>query len=340
MYCSAGLGDRSVGQPVGFYEKSSAVHVVRANVGTAQGIVCFGGTLLPMNALGNWAETPFDDNLVEYDPRRAREESQGVALAFDDARVAFASPDGRSPLRWSGEAFVSDKGARLPTASGRPVLLPARALEFCTQEGLRIPPEKFSDPFLQYLYLGIVKGSGGEPNSPLSDIWYRRHLKRSSMLVSDANGVVVDVGCDDPKLSRSLFPSSAGYIGFDPAFGARSEPSLVAMAEFMPFAKESVDAVSFLTSLDHILDYHAAIDEAHRILKPGGTLYLATLIWTHNAELTRDSIHFHHFRPFEIDGLLRRFRVESVKRYDWKGNLHRSGAYIKAVKPATASEQK
>lgn len=293
-----------------------------------------------MNVLRNWAQTPFDDNLVEYDPRPAHADSCSIALTFDDARLTFVSPDDRSPLTWSGEAFTSNAGARLPTASGRPVLLPARALEFCTQHGLRIPPEKFSDPFLQYLYLGIVKGGGGEPNSPLSDIWYRRHLQRSSMLVSDASGVVVDVGCDDPKLSRSLFPPSAGYIGFDPTFGSRSEPSLVAMAEFMPFAEESVDAVSFLTSLDHILDYHAAIDEAYRILKPGGALYLATLIWTHDAELTRDNIHFHHFRPFEIDGLLQRFHVENVKRYDWKGNQHRSGAYIKAIKPALASDQK
>jgi hypothetical protein len=292
-----------------------------------------------MNVLGNWAEMPFDDNLMEYDPERAHGVNCGVALGFGDARLAFVSPDDQLPLNWSGEAFVSN-GMRLPIASGRPVLLPAQALEFCTQDGLQIPPEKFSDPFLQYLYLGIVKGSGGEPNSPLSDIWYRRHLQRSAMLVSDASGIVIDVGCDDPKLSRSLFPSSAGYIGFDPTFGSRSEPSLVAMAEFMPFARESVDAVSFLTSLDHILDYHAAIDEAYRILKPGGVLYLATLIWTHDAELTRDNIHFHHFRAFEIDGLLQRFHMESVKRYNWKGNPHRSGAYIKAVKPATASEQK
>jgi SAM-dependent methyltransferase len=290
-----------------------------------------------MNALGNWAEMPFDDNLAEYDPGRARGDDGGVALSFDDARFAFVSPDDRSPLKWSDGAFVSSEGRRLRTASGRPMLLPARALEFCTQDGLRIPAEKFSDPLLQYLYLGTVKGSGGEPNSPFSDLWYRRHLQRSSLLVSDANGVVVDVGCDDPKLSRSLFPSSAGYIGFDPTFGSRSELSLIAMAEFMPFANQSVDAVSFLTSLDHILDYHAAIDEAHRILKPGGALYLATLIWTHDAELTADNIHFHHFRSFEIDGVLRRFQVESVKRYNWKGNVHRSGAYIKAVKPFEAA---
>ena len=285
-----------------------------------------------MNPLSYWSDLSFDDSLEEFDVHQLLSPG-GAAIRFDDPRLSFASPDDRSRLTWSNGSFLSANGFSFPAFSGRPALLPNRALQFCTSEGLKIPPERWSDGLLQYLYLGIVKGTAGEANSPLSDIWYRRHLKRSSLLVRDAYGVVCDVGCDDPRLSRSLFPSTASYVGLDPSFGERSDASLIAMAEFMPFSNESVDAVSFLTSLDHILDYKTAINEAHRILKPGGALYIATLIWTADAELVKDNIHFHHFRAFEIEGALNGFKIESVQRYNWKNDTHRSGAYIKASKP-------
>ena len=68
------------------------------------------------------------------------------------------------------------------------------------------------------------------------------------------------------------------------------------------------------------------------MLRPGGRLYLATLIWTDSAALTTDQAHFHHFRQFEVEGVLRKFNINTLDRYGWKGDTHRYGVYLRATK--------
>ena len=92
--------------------------------------------------------------------------------------------------------------------------------------------------------------------------------------------------------------------------------------------------MALLTSLDHVLDHHAALDEAWRVLRPGGRLYLASLVWSERAELYRDHVHFHHFREFELFGALARFRLDTVQRYPWKDDTHRSALYLALTRPA------
>jgi hypothetical protein len=48
----------------------------------------------------------------------------------------------------------------------------------------------------------------------------------------------------------------------------------------------------------------------------------------------KDNVHFHHFRQFEIEGALRRFRIGRIKRYGWKNDDHRFGVYLAAMKRA------
>jgi hypothetical protein len=90
--------------------------------------------------------------------------------------------------------------------------------------------------------------------------------------------------------------------------------------------------VLFNTTLDHILDWHRAVDEALRVLVRGGQMIIASLIWTADADLLGDSVHFHHFRDYEILGALSAMAVERVVRYDYKGDRHRHGMYVRATK--------
>jgi SAM-dependent methyltransferase len=90
--------------------------------------------------------------------------------------------------------------------------------------------------------------------------------------------------------------------------------------------------VVFNTSLDHIFDWRRAIDEARRVLVPGGCLYISTLIWTDRADLVTDAVHFHHFRDYEIFGVLGDWELVDERRYDYKGASHRHGLYLAARK--------
>lgn len=278
-----------------------------------------------------WAGLPIDENMTPIDLEGIDPNGCAVHQGLDDILDILAAPvSGKNVVR---DARATPDGHELAFHHGRPLLFPDFVNQRIVGDEVRIGLADASDAALQYIYLNLVKNSGGEHNTPLSDLWYRRHLYRSQVLVRSAKGLVLDVGCDNPALSRKLFPAGVRYFGIDPGLGARSEPCLVGMAEFLPVRSETLDGVAFLTSLDHVLDYHAALDEAYRVLKPGGQLFLGTLIWTHRAELIRDNIHFHHFRQHEIEGALAAFRIDSLTRYAWKGDDHRFGVYLVATKP-------
>lgn len=198
-------------------------------------------------------------------------------------------------------------------------------------------PNSHAEPYRgtaleQYQRLGRIKSSEGSENSDPTSIKYLTYLSRLERLTSFARGVVLDIGCGDGQYVVDLLPPSCNYVGIDPAGDRYTEarPILQGTAEFLPFVDSSFDTVCFLTSLDHVLDYNLAIEEAKRVLKPGGRLLLATLVWVKRAELWRDDVHWHHFRPGQLEASLEGFTIAAVDCYPYGLDVHRYGAFIAA----------
>jgi len=256
-------------------------------------------------------------------------------LSFSAALSIISSPDTGKKLRVIGNgSFLSDGKHKYAIINQNVILLPEKLQPYFDQK-LVIPHACSSvDPFLQYFYLSTVKQSGdiGAINASVGDVHYKRHLFRMRELLSSAEGVVLDVGCDDPTIGASLLPESVSYLGLDPFSSNADGLRLVGVGECLPICDASVDGVVFKTSLDHILDWRKAIDEAYRVLRPGGVVFICSLAWSKNAELFNDSVHFHHFREDELLLGLQRFELISLTRYDYKGNEHRHGVYLAASK--------
>lgn len=280
----------------------------------------------------DWRRTAIEKNDTCLNPADIAHGDVAAAATLENLPGLLASPENHRPLRWSNGLLLTAEGRAVQQINQCPVLFPQRVLKHIEKNGWNIPFQPGWDAFDQYLYLNYVKNCGTTVNSEYSDPWYRRHVYRSRDLLENAKGLVLDIGCDDSTQSRKFFPSKVTYIGIDPSLTPRVPRQLIGMAEFLPFASESLDGVSFLTTLDHVFDYHTAIDEAKRVLKSGGTLYLATLIWESNAQLYNDNIHFHHFRDFEIKGALADMTITYLRRYVWKDNSHRYGVYLRASK--------
>jgi SAM-dependent methyltransferase len=92
------------------------------------------------------------------------------------------------------------------------------------------------------------------------------------------SGEWLDVGCG--KLARPSYMHEApriAFSGIDPMpLGVRRDfPFVRAMGDFLPFRAASFDGVMFSSSLDHCIVPLQALEEARRVLRPGGTL----LIW-------------------------------------------------------------
>jgi SAM-dependent methyltransferase len=277
----------------------------------------------------------FDENAITLDD--LRQKGAAGCLSAAEALPMLADPDDRSELRCSVEGTLSfSDGTPVPMLGQRPVLLPAFARSQIKDGRYHFDTESLDQPGMQYLYLAHVKAHGGEQNSAYGDIWYERHLFRARRLTEDARGSLLDIGCDTPEISSRMFPPAVAYIGLEPSLARGEQFCICGMAEFLPFHDASFDNVALMTSLDHILDAPRAIEEAFRVLRPGGSLYLASLVWLYNASLVKDTVHFHHFRDWQLQGLLREFVIESIQRYGWKDNQHRYGIYLKATKPGAA----
>lgn len=256
------------------------------------------------------------------------------ALMLSDVLPLLTSPDsGKQLAPVDGGSALSDGEHLYPQRGEAQLLLPHRLQPYFT-ERLMVPLADYADDsFMQYFLLASIKQSG-EINAPSDDVHYERHLHRLRSLLAGAEGSLLDVGCDDPKIGASLLPPTAQYVGLDPFCSRQTPFRLIGVGEYLPFKDASLDAVLFNTSLDHILDWRRAIEEACRVLAPNGRLYLSTLVWTERADLVTDAVHFHHFREYEIFGALDGLVVEDVRRYDYKGNNHRHGLYLTALKPA------
>ena len=97
----------------------------------------------------------------------------------------------------------------------------------------------------------------------------------------------LDVGCGDGGLVRVLAAEGALAVGLEAseaqlakarsAEAVRGAGYLAGQAEHLPFPDRHLDVVIFFNSLHHIARYKMdlAIEEAARVLKPEGLLYIA-----------------------------------------------------------------
>lgn len=92
--------------------------------------------------------------------------------------------------------------------------------------------------------------------------------------------LIADIGCGEGALTAAVRSQRTRIIGIDasPAMlAACPQPRVLADARNLPFASGVFDAAVAVNMLYHLDDPIAAIREAHRILRPGGT-FTATAI--------------------------------------------------------------
>ena len=106
-------------------------------------------------------------------------------------------------------------------------------------------------------------------------------------LAAPAGKDVVDIGCGGGGLVRELAALGANVTGIEVSEGqlkrAQEHPEagraqyLVGRAERLPLTDATVDLAIFMRALHHVpvADHPEALRECHRVLRPGGLLYVA-----------------------------------------------------------------
>lgn len=111
------------------------------------------------------------------------------------------------------------------------------------------------------------------------------HAEMVKLLLSGAGASALDVGCGAGTFTWHMAPLFKRLCGIDVKENRIAEARdsarkrgldiefRVASAQAMPFPVASFDVVVFSNSLHHIPDMDKAIEEAVRVVKPGGLVY-------------------------------------------------------------------
>jgi len=138
-------------------------------------------------------------------------------------------------------------------------------------------------------------------------------------------GRVLEIGCGDGTL-RAILPDGCRYLGCDPITPEdASFPFVAAFGEALPFATGSFDGVVLSSTLSYALDTGSVLEEAARVLRPGGRLHLQERV---------DDLNDAHAHLNHISGDALRARVSA--RFE-VGEWRRDGdgrVLAIAVKPA------
>jgi SAM-dependent methyltransferase len=260
----------------------------------------------------------------------------GRILTFEEILPILVSPISLHPVFEENGYLHTNKNEKFPLIDGIPLLYPQEIVHLCLDREIKF--EIKTNPILdllQYFVISKIKWLGGPHNSSSEDHWYCEHLKSMNDLLDSADGMLLDIGCDDPSRGAATCPKRVNYLGLDPLYlGGAKNFKIFGLAEFLPFRNEAFENVCFGTSLDHVLDWMQALEESTRVLKPSGFLYISTLVWSSNAALYKDNVHFHHFREKVLIGALDElnFRVEYSFKKPWKNDSHRKVLYLRAIK--------
>jgi ubiquinone/menaquinone biosynthesis C-methylase UbiE len=118
--------------------------------------------------------------------------------------------------------------------------------------------------------------------NPFTDHGWQTLARRFATAVSTRSKLrVLDVGCGTGRSRQIYADHTSAYGGIDLSFGALTLARrrfagswwLQADALRLPFRDGSFDVVAFSSVLHHIGDYGAALEAAHRALRPRGWVF-------------------------------------------------------------------
>jgi len=93
-------------------------------------------------------------------------------------------------------------------------------------------------------------------------------------------GPILDVGCGRGGMIELLKSNNLNVFGVDPIYelltNLKDHNVVEAVGEALPYPDNYFGTIYFMHSFAHIPDPDKAIDEAYRVLKPRGSLFIIT----------------------------------------------------------------
>lgn len=175
------------------------------------------------------------------------------------ASPAFVHPVSHDPLTQDGAGMrCAATGEFFPFAEGKPCFVPQKIQVH--MEGERSGIENAVKTLLRkvpWLYVALIYVISPVCHTGMSAQKFRKRFPQDKLLLNIGSGVH---GFTGNVLNVDIFP----YKGVD----------VVANAEQLPFADNSVDGAICESLLEHVPNPRKIVEEMYRVLKPGGSMYI------------------------------------------------------------------
>lgn len=223
---------------------------------------------------------------------------------IDPALLAILRcPRSHEPLHVAGDHLAAaSTGHRYPIERGVPNLMHA--------------PERFRVDLRWYEPWNDLDAMRFErpPPHPATDLPYHLDAHLAAIPGDDGNGRwILEVGCGERKCEPYFAKRGFRYVGTD-ADHRGPGPHLRTDAHNLPFIDGSFDLYFSLAVYEHLASPLQAALEAHRILKPGGTMF-GTAAFVYGFH---DRASFHHMTHAGLLWTLRMAGFENIRIWpDW-----------------------
>jgi SAM-dependent methyltransferase len=107
-----------------------------------------------------------------------------------------------------------------------------------------------------------------------------------------AKGRVLDIGCGNKPYLEMFAGKITEYIGCDIVQSSEKKVDVLCEATNIPLPDQGFDTVFSTQTLEHVAEHQKLLDEAYRLLKPGGHIIISAPLYWHLHEEPYDFFRF------------------------------------------------
>lgn len=107
-----------------------------------------------------------------------------------------------------------------------------------------------------------------------------------------ARGKVIDIGCGNKPYEKLFERKITEYIGCDIMQSDLQKVDVLCKANSIPLADDSFDTVFSTQTIEHVEDHQGLVNEAYRLVKPGGFFIVSGPMYWHLHEEPYDFFRF------------------------------------------------